>query len=36
VQSLPNSRASWRQALIVNEILNKPLALRDDSDRGML
>jgi hypothetical protein len=36
VQSLPNSRASWRQALIVNEILNKPLALRSDADRGIL
>lgn len=36
VQSLPNTRASWRQALIVNEILNKPLALRTDADRGIL
>jgi hypothetical protein len=36
VQRVPNSRASWRQALIVNEILNKPLALRTDADRGIL
>ncbi|MBY0112730.1 MAG: hypothetical protein K2Y21_07910 [Phycisphaerales bacterium] len=36
LKSLPNSRASWRQALIVNEILNKPLALRTDADRGIL
>ncbi len=36
VTSLPKNRASWRQALIVNEILNKPLALRTDADRGIL
>lgn len=36
VGGIPNSRASWRQALIVNEILNKPLALRTDADRGIL
>lgn len=36
VGGLPNTRASWRQALIVSEILNKPLALRTDADRGIL